>query len=175
MLSAILLTIDVGPAAACSCSGPPSLAVEFTGEANTSTGVVAAGRLWTFRATVDSPTVRRGDVVEVVVDGQEPPDANGVQQSSSCSIGPSPVTGGTYAVGAYRGENPEGTSRYFANGCGGYLRELAAAPPTTAVEATTPRSPTSSERDEIPLLPAAAAGLAVVAAAFLAGRHFQSR
>ena len=126
MLGGVLAIGDATPAAACSCAGPPKLAIEFTGEAIASNGPATWGKVWRFRTTAAGRSVDANEIVEVAIDGQDPPDANGLQAVSSCSIGPYPVSGGIYEVGAYGGTNPDNSPRYFATGCGGYVREVAA-------------------------------------------------
>ena len=169
LLGGMLAVMNAEPATACSCVGPPQLAVEFTGEAIGSAQSQNFGKLWSFRATVGSPSVNVGDVVEVNVDGDDPPDAAGLQSSSSCSIGPNPLAGGIYAVGAYRGSNPDESPRYFTNSCGGYLRQVLT--PSTTTEVATPvAGPRRAPERKVPIGPPIAAGLAICAVGILSVR-----
>jgi hypothetical protein len=123
------------PAGACSCvgsGGPPP--IEFEGRAVEVVGEGTVGQLWTF----DVARVVRGDVAgRLVADvaAQTDPGPDGIVQTSSCSLGVRLAVGATYGVAGYLGEAPDGEPRVFVNSCGGSVREVQPAPPTTAEEA----------------------------------------
>ena len=112
-------------AGACSCAeeafGPPK--VLFEGRA---VEVVGQGHLdarWSFDVT----KVIRGEVA----DPQEAEVATGGQ--SACGLQTAPVVAGAlYEVGAYPAETANGGTALYVTYCGGSLRQLQAAPPTTA-------------------------------------------
>ena len=173
LIAALFLLARADPVAACSCVGPPKLAVEFTGEAIESAAPATLGKVWTFRATAVSVGAAVGDIVEVAIDGQDPPQANGLQAVSSCSIGPYPQPGGTYEVGAYGGSTEDGSRRYFANACGGYLREVAA--PSDNIESTVSETTPSLPQQRRILMPALAAGVVLIGVAAGAARQVLRR
>ena len=127
-----------GPAAACSCAatgGPPP--VEFEGTAVEQVARGTLGQLWAF----DVARVVRGDVARRVVadvDAQQDPGPDGIVVQSSCSLAVRLTAGATYEVAGYVGEAPGGEPRIFVNTCGGSVRQLDAAPPTS--------TPTPAER-----------------------------
>ena len=164
-----LTMTPVEPAIACSCAGSPQLGLEFTGEAVSSTVPANFGKLWRFRVIAAAGTVGAGggEVVEVNISGDDPPDKNGLQSSSSCSIGPYPVEGGIYEVGAYQGSDADGTRRYFASGCGGYVREVSAPPVTTELARPEPRAPSSESERAVPFGASLAAGITLAVTAAL--------
>ena len=134
------------PASACSCAGEPDpLPLEFEGEALGSLGPGNVGEVWRFRASRAKTGTAAGEVVEVTIDGTGAPGADGVQAVSSCSLGAYPTPGQRYSVGAYGGSNPDGTPRFFANVCGGFVRALDGVTPA-APPAPDPESQSSSWR-----------------------------
>jgi hypothetical protein len=173
LICASVLIVRATPVAACSCAGPPKLAVEFTGEAIESTAPATLGRLWAFRTTAVTAGAAVGDIVEVAIDGQDPPQANGLLAVSTCSIGPYPKPGGTYEVGAYEGSVEDGSRTYFANGCGGYVREVTAGPDDAEPRVSEAAPPV--QQAEGTLLPVLGASVVLVGVAGGALRQVRRR
>ena len=120
-----LLAVGSQPVLACSCAGEPGpLPLEFEGDAIRRVGPGTAGEVWRFRVLRAGKGTTAGAAVDVMIDGTKPPGPDGIQGVSSCSIGAYPTPGQRYRVGAYEGSNPDGSPRFFANVCGGFLRAL---------------------------------------------------
>jgi hypothetical protein len=133
--------------------------VLFEGRAVETVGQGAAGgELWAF----DVARTVRGDVSGRLVADltiEPDPDASGTVVVSSCALPVRVAAGATDEVAGNMGEAPDGEPRLYVNYCGGSIRQLQAARPTTTAAAESPDEGDASAR----WMWAAAAALALAA------------
>lgn len=151
-----------------SCVGPANqpVPVVFIGKLVSDEGRGTAGQLYRFDVEVfERGTESDPALVDISVDRKyRESDGSVGFETSSLSLGPAPVIGGRYRVAAYVGD-PGGKKRLFANGCGGGLRALDAAP-TPRPSATPMPRPTERPTPDQPLQ-AVAIFLALIAGSVL--------